>query len=65
MYDALNFLGRVKWRINKDVYDIIQEAWEQGLTVGDLPSREDVAMPAMSKERQQDEEEDDKNAWRG
>lgn len=29
VYEALDFLGRVKWRINGEVLDVIQEAWER------------------------------------
>ncbi len=45
VYDALNFLGRVKWVINHEVLDTIQEAYARGLTVGDLPSRKDLVVP--------------------
>lgn len=45
VYNGLNALGSTGWRINEEILDIQTKAWDAGLTVGDLPSREDFKVP--------------------
>ncbi len=45
VYNGLNCLARVPWKINEPVLDIIQEALRRQLTVGDLPLQERKEIP--------------------
>ena len=43
--EGLNCLGETPWRINKEILEVQEEAYRQGLTVGDLPSKVDFPVP--------------------
>lgn len=44
--DGLNALGRVRWKINKNVLKIAQECWDENIALGtDIPSRLDLEVP--------------------
>jgi DNA-directed RNA polymerase, mitochondrial len=43
--DGLNVLGRVPWVINKNTLDIAQRCWDEGIVLGDIPSRTDFVVP--------------------
>ncbi|GMH69028.1 hypothetical protein TrST_g3211 [Triparma strigata] len=45
VYKGLNALGSTGWRINGEILDIQKKAWDDGLVIGDLPSRKDFAVP--------------------
>jgi DNA-directed RNA polymerase len=46
VYRALNALQATPWRINAGVRAVMLAAWDAGSTVGKLPSRESIPMPA-------------------
>lgn len=46
MLEAVNTLQRTPWRVNTFVLDVMDEALRNGDQVGNLPSREDAALPA-------------------
>lgn len=43
--DGLNVLGRVPWVINKDVLRAAERCWDEGIVLGDIPSRVDHDLP--------------------
>eukprot|EP01041_Mallomonas_annulata_P008967 gene8967-18555_t len=43
--EGLDYLGSITWRINKDVLRVVKEAWEMGLTIGELPPQHVLPMP--------------------
>lgn len=43
--EGLDYLGSTPWRINKEVYDVITQALDRGMLIGEIPSRENVALP--------------------
>lgn len=45
VYDAINALQNTAWRINLAVMDVMLEAWDAGLDLGDLPTSKDLPMP--------------------
>lgn len=45
VFDGLNALGRVKWRINKRLLDVAQKCWTENIPLGDIPSRTDLDVP--------------------
>ena len=56
-----DFLGRVPWRINGRILDLIREARQRGLAIGGIPPNEDpparalVLLSLESKRRDLDE----------
>jgi DNA-directed RNA polymerase, mitochondrial len=45
VFDGLNALGRVKWKINKALLAVAQQCWQDNIPLGDIPSRTDVDLP--------------------
>ena len=41
VYEAINHLQKTAWQINTDVLNVVQELWEQGKAIAELPDRED------------------------
>lgn len=41
---ALNILGRAKWRVNKRVLSVVDNIWGSGGRVAGLVDREDVSL---------------------
>ena len=52
MCNVLNILGRVKWRLNKNVLEMMEYVWSIGGGLGEIPKRfnERVITPEMLKE---------------
>ncbi len=46
VYEGLNTIGRVPYRINQRVHDVVLKAWEVGGGIGDLPVRVNLPEPA-------------------
>ena len=47
VFDGLNSLGRVPWRINKKVFEAAKKCWEMQEVLGDIPSQQDLDVPPM------------------
>lgn len=45
VFDGLNALGRVPWRINQRVLTIAQRCWDNNIPLGDIPSKDDNPLP--------------------
>jgi DNA-directed RNA polymerase len=45
IYRVLNAIQDTPWRINKRLYEIMNEAWEHGEGIGDLPSNHEKELP--------------------
>lgn len=45
VFDALNAIASVPWRINAPVLEVVQRLWEEGGGVADLPPRTDMEAP--------------------
>lgn len=43
--DGLNVLGRVPWKINKNILSAAERCWDEGIVLGDIPSRVDHDLP--------------------
>lgn len=51
VYQSINALQNTRWRINRQVHEVLVEMWERGQDVANLPSREDlchIACPQCS-----------------
>ena len=46
VYKALNYLSAIPWRINSRVLDVVEQIWERGGGVADMPSQTNIAVPA-------------------
>jgi len=46
--EGLDYMGQIPWKINKPVFKILQEAWQSGLRLGELPPSTNVPMPRPS-----------------
>ena len=47
-YDALNFLGSIPWRINKQALAVVDEAWTRGGAIAGLIPRSPPVQPTTS-----------------
>jgi len=43
--NGLNVLGRVPWKVNKDILAVAKRCWDEGIPIGDIPSRKDFELP--------------------
>ena len=48
-YDALNFLGSIPWRINKQALEVLSSAWERGGNIGGLIPRSIPPAPTRTR----------------
>lgn len=44
VYEAINHIQATPWQINQDVLNVVNELWEIGKAVAELPDREDEAL---------------------
>lgn len=51
---VMDFLGRVPWRINGRILDLIREARQRGLAIGGIPPNEDPPVPDVPDESDPD-----------
>ncbi|CUA90961.1 Mitochondrial DNA-directed RNA polymerase [Chelatococcus sambhunathii] len=56
VYSSVNAMQNTAWRINKPVLEVLREAWEIGLPIAKLPSREALQLPAKPDNIAEDEE---------
>ncbi|KAF4370405.1 hypothetical protein F8388_016142, partial [Cannabis sativa] len=45
VFEALDMLGSVKWRVNKKVFSVVESIWDGGGNVAGLVNRKDVTVP--------------------
>ncbi|XP_062078452.1 DNA-directed RNA polymerase 3B, chloroplastic [Humulus lupulus] len=45
VFEALDMLGSVKWRVNKKVFSVVESIWDGGGNVAGLVDRKDVTVP--------------------
>ena len=48
VYEGINVLSKVPWRINGDVYEVVQQAWAEGGGIGDIPPVNDPPVPSYT-----------------
>ncbi len=47
MFDGLNVLGQIPWKINKRVFEVARKCWEEGIPLGDIPPQVDYEVPPL------------------
>lgn len=62
VYQALNAMQETAWRINRGVLDTMKQVWEEGGTLGGLPPRENLPLPAKPADIAENREA--RRAWR-
>jgi DNA-dependent RNA polymerase/DNA-directed RNA polymerase N-terminal len=45
VFDGLNSLGRVTWKVNKQILHAAQTCWDRNIPLGDIPTRTDFVLP--------------------
>lgn len=60
VYEAVNNIQNVPWRINRKVLEVMREVWDGGGSLGGLPRRDDVPIPP----RPEGDDEKTLQAWR-
>ena len=45
VFEGLNALGRVRWAVNRDILNVVQDAWDAKLVIAELPSQFDIPLP--------------------
>lgn len=45
VFDGLNALGSVKWKVNKKILQVAKECWERDIPIGDIATRTDFDLP--------------------
>jgi DNA-directed RNA polymerase len=53
---ATNLIQQTPWTVNTKVLDVMKRCWEESIQVGDLPSRDDEALPPIPKDFKTNEE---------
>lgn len=43
--DGLNFLAKLKWKINNRMFNIVDELWRRKIAIGEIPSQIDLPKP--------------------
>lgn len=51
IYHGLNCLGKIPWSINRSILDVVQRCWDEGVVLGDLPSKKDFDVPSVPEDR--------------
>ena len=51
VYKGLNYLSAIPWRINSKVLEVVEQIWERGGGVAELPSLADVPLPTVPTRR--------------
>jgi len=59
--DGLNVLGKVPWVINREILKVAQRCWDEGIALGDIPSRTDFELPPIPIRPEGDSDYKDKD----
>ncbi|KAI8341102.1 hypothetical protein BC941DRAFT_467156 [Chlamydoabsidia padenii] len=60
---GLDVLGSTKWRVNKNVFDVVLEAWNSGEAIADIPPAINEAMSLPEKPADYDTDPKAKYTW--
>ena len=70
VYEALNHLQNTEWQINKRVLEVVEQLWEEGKAVAELPDRDDEPLqpypyPELTKDdAKTDEQLEEIKKWK-
>lgn len=60
VYEAINTIQAVPWKVNKKVYEVVKRCWDLELTLGGLPRRSKESLPFKAE----DISEEDLRLWK-
>lgn len=61
---ALNLVQDTPWRINTKVLDVMLEAYQTGMDVGELPYHDNIPLPSKSSEEWEAMSNEEKSDWK-
>lgn len=69
IYEAVNALQEVPWRVNASVLEVMHRLWQQGATVAGLPQRDETPIepypfPDTPKEDLSEDQKEQLTAWK-
>lgn len=64
VYASVNALQDTAWAVNSRVYEVVKALWEAGSTLGKIPSRAGVDLPAKSWTPEQEPDPEVLSAWK-
>lgn len=64
VYNAINALQATKWKVNKAVFNVLNQVWAGGGVLGKIPSIHDEPMPAMNYDPKDPANADKHTAWK-
>lgn len=44
VYESLNLMGKVRWRLNERMFKVVKKLWDLGGGVADMPCRKDIPL---------------------
>lgn len=50
VYEAINHIQETAWEINKEIYEVVREVWDDGGSIAGLPPRDDLPMPPKPRD---------------
>lgn len=50
--EGLNVLGKIPWKINRNVLDAALKCWQDGIVLGDIPSQVDYEVPPLPESQE-------------
>ncbi|CAH8263306.1 unnamed protein product [Arabidopsis lyrata] len=60
VFEALDTLGNTKWRVNRNILDVVERLWADGGNIAGLVNREDVPIP----EKPSSEDPEEIQSWK-
>ncbi len=68
-FNAVNLIQSTKWKINKNVLEVVKELWNKDLGMAGLPKREDMEIPSypypnIEKENLTQEQKEEIKQWK-
>ncbi|GJN93218.1 hypothetical protein Rhopal_006265-T1 [Rhodotorula paludigena] len=49
IFNGLDALGSVQWKINRNVFDVVSQVWNSGESIADIPAKEAFAEPVKAE----------------
>lgn len=49
VFNGLDALGSVSWKINRDVFDVVAQVWNSGEAIADIPPKDSLLDPVQAE----------------
>jgi DNA-directed RNA polymerase len=64
VYDALNRIQSVGWRVNRPIFDLMRKVWDEGGNFGGLPPRENTPLPPITWDKDETPDPEALRRWK-